>query len=446
MAKKALNKKYQTGTQLAVSSGAQMKKAGTAQTVARRSMANSRYDAMLRDSTIKLAIDVLTAMLVRQPWSFEGEDPELNDSQEQMWRPYKDRIIRSALRGLMRDGWRCFELVFEVGEEMTYQLAGLKALKADKTKPLVYEDTGEFAGVETKNARGDDIVIDERHILFADFDEDGFGELPEPLLRGVEGPFVRWEKCDEGAQRYDEKVAGGLMKITYPVGNTPYSPNGGEETDNAIIAEDVAQSFKAAGYATIPVRVDTETGENVNGGWVVEHVTSGAGLQPSFITRLKYLDALKLRAFGFPERSMTEGTFGTKSEAEQHSDIAVLVNLARHELIIKAVNRVQEILNVANFDDKNICKVVAGKLDPSDRTLFSEIFKALMADPVFGDDIAQQVDIKALLDRLNVPTLDEAEIAANEREREAEQLEQEENQELNTEEENLDPTRQEELV
>jgi len=44
--------------------------------------------------------------------------------------------------------------------------------------------------------------------------------------------------------------------------------------------------------------------------------------QGSFIDRQKYLDALKMRAFGLPERSILEGSHGTKAEADVHADIA----------------------------------------------------------------------------------------------------------------------------
>ena len=40
---------------------------------------------------------------------------------------------------------------------------------------------------------------------------------------------------------------------------------------------------------------------------------SGKGQQP-FTDRQKYLDILKVRAFGFPERSILEGQFGTKAD------------------------------------------------------------------------------------------------------------------------------------
>lgn len=401
--------KYVSGSQVVTSGRAEKSKNKSTLASKRRGDEDRVFDEMLRDPTIRLAIDVVVAMLKRQEWSVEGSDPAQCAHVLTALEPHREQIIRSGLRGALRDGWRAFEVAYRVDDESRLNtIAGVKPLRAKQTQPLVYEDTGEFAGVQNKGTSSEraqeTIEIDERHSFLVNFDDDGFGDLSEPLLRVARGPYDRWENSDEGAQRYDKKVAGGFIFIQYPVGSTPYSANGGAETDNAVIAKDMALNFEAAGHACVPVRVDPETGETVDGPWKVEHVAASGGLQPNFVSRAKYLDALKLRALGVPERSVTEGTFGTKAESEAHADVAVLINVDRHERIVSSVDRgpVRE-LNLANWNDPKATRLVLAKLDPADRELFAQIFTSLMADPVFGEQIAAQVSVDELLDKLNVP-------------------------------------------
>lgn len=359
------------------------------------------FDAMMRDPTIKLAIDIVVAMIKRVPWSVEGDVKEQCDHVYEQFNQYKDVIVRSAIRGSIRHGWRAFEVAFGTQSLDAYTVTGVKPLKNSLTQPLAYEDTGMFAGVTNKAVNGrEEIEIDEEHVIFCNFEEDGFGDLGEPGLMTALGPYIKHENCDEGAQRYDKKVAGGLVFIQYPEGQTQFN---GAKTDTGTIATAIAKSFQAAGYAVAPLPMDPDTGEPLEASWKVEHVSAGGGLQPNFIVRLKYLDALKLRAFGLPERSTTEGTLGTKAEAEAHADIAILVNMSRAETIVDAINNVLEPMNLACYGDKKATQFVLGKLDPADRELFAEIFKALMADPMFGAEITQRIDASALLDKLNVP-------------------------------------------
>jgi len=353
------------------------------------------FDEMFRDPTVSLAVDVIVAMMMQQPWSIEGPDKRINDYTTAQLLAYKKRYIKSAFRGHLKDGWRTFETRFGLAQHkelgLRQTLEGVKALRGERTDILVEEDTGDIIGLVNSGVSGDEVVIDRDHMVLANMDEDGFGELGDPLFKRVEKAYTKHEMCDKGAQRYDEKVAGGFLWIKYPVGSTSYSENGGEETDNSEIAAALGERFRAAGWGATPVNVDEDGDGN-------------QGLQPGFITRLKYLDALKLRALGLPERSATEGTFGTKAEAEAHADIAILVNTDRHDSYIDPLNTyLLEPFNRSNWGDPGACRLVLGRLDPNDRQLFQTIFTALMADPMLGHDVAQRVDIEQLLEKLSVP-------------------------------------------
>jgi hypothetical protein len=372
------------------------------------------FNLMLRDPTIKLAVDVIVAMLMQQPWTVEGQDADICDFTWAQIEPYKEYIIRSSFRGLLKDGWRTFETRYDIedvdfrgGKSRRQVITGVKSLRSSMTDVLIDEETGDFIGVENTDRRGKKVVIDKNHVLWVNFDDEGYGDLGEALLRVPQDSWRKWNTCDAGAQRYDDKCAGGFTWIRYPVGATPETA-GGDPVDHSELARRLGEAYKASGYGATPVDVDPESGEITESAWAMERVTDGGGLQPSFITRLKYLDSLKLRAFGIPERAATEGTFGTKAEAEAHADVAIIVNLERHKRMVQATNtHVVEPFNRSNWGKPGACRLLLGKLDPEDRALFSTIFTALMTDPVFGEQIAGQVDVQAMLDKLNVPVAQE---------------------------------------
>lgn len=407
---KAEKVKFDTSTQVGVSAGGGAGRSGvgalTSRTPAGLSGERTAFDLMLKDPTIKLACDIISAMLTRQPWSVITTNKEHEEFASLLLtdlNKYKGQIIRAALRGCLRDGWRSFEVVYT--DDQT-GIAGIKPLRTDNTKPLVYEDTGAFAGVLNRGSGTDsnEIDIDEQHCIFVNFDDEGYGDLGIPLLRTAYLPYKKWEDCDDGARRYDQKMAGGFLLIQYPEGESPFNESGGANTNNLEIGEAIAEGFRSVGHALVPRRVDPDTGEPLDSVWTVDHIAAGGGMQSGFIEREKYLDALKLRAFGIPERTTTEGTFGTKAEAEAHADIAFIINSDRHARIADAVNDcIVVTLCDANTGDRHCCKLVIGKLDPTDRELFAAIFTSLMSDPVFGEQIASRVDMDTLLEKLNVP-------------------------------------------
>lgn len=379
------------------------------------------YDEMLRDPTIRLAVDLIVALLMQQDWTIEGDNEQYCQYTWSQLNPFRKMLIRSSIRGQLKDGWRVFECAFGLDVDPILGLrqtaTGMKALRSAVTDVLVDTETGEVVGAENRASAptsAEGVILDREHIIFVNFDDDGYGDYGEELLRSVSGPHEKWQNCDEGAQRYDNKVAGGFLHLKYPEGTTKYAKNNNEETNNAVIANDFLESIRASGYAATPVKVDDNDGGDpvLTDVWKLEHVAAAGSLQPSFITRLKYLDALKLRLFGIPERSTTEGTFGTKAESEAHADIAVLINTQRHERIIDAVNAYWiPAFCLSNFANAGACKLVLGKLKPQDRELFSTIFTALMTDPILGDDVSKKVDVEQLLEKLDIPTIQEGDFS-----------------------------------
>lgn len=408
--KRAETKPYKSGSQISVQDDGRV--------AAKQPKLWRDFDEMARHPTIRLAMDITMAMAMREPWTVQGEDPRISAYMQRQLDTYKESILRSSLSGFFKRGWRAFETRYgftddpELGTRQT--LDGVQPLRNEVTYRVIDPDTGELMGVlNTPAGAQEEVLIDAQHVLFVNQDDDGYGEYGEPTFNIAHRSHKKWTKCDDGAERYDEKVAGGFVIVKYPVGTTEYAQADGAKTENADIAEDLLKRLKSAGMAKIPVKVvDEVTGEvlkDASDPWKMEHVAAAGGLQPNFVFRLKYLDGQMMRAFGLPERSATEGTLGTKAEAEAHADIAMLVNHQRHKLIAGAVNvQIVQPLNESNWGDPGTTQLVLGELDKDSRELFSAIFIAMLKDPVHADAVSQRVDIEAMLRKLDIPTIEDS--------------------------------------
>lgn len=395
------------------------------------------FERMLRHPTIRLASRVVTAMLLAQPWTMEGDDDDYCNYVYKQIEPYRTMIIRSAMRGFLVRGWRVFELIYGVNEDaedigggLANTVAGVKPIRHQLTEVMVYEDTGEFAGIRTTDTTGATVEIDEDHCILVNSDESYIGELGGPQLRDAQETFRKWELSDKGAQRYDEKVAGGFLAIGFPEGH--FELDAGTDGATTVTGADVAKAFaegiKASGYGLYPRKPNPETGKYEEGDWKIDHImASGSGMQPNFIMRMKYLDALMLRAFGLPERAVTEGSFGTKAEAEAHGAIAFLANLDRSEFMVHGINEgYVKPFNRANKGDENACRMKVGEMNTEDKALYSALIQQLLKDPAMAEETAARLDIEQLMDRASVPTLSPEEMEKRQAELEAKKQEAQE--------------------
>jgi hypothetical protein len=60
-------------------------------------------------------------------------------------------------------------------------------------------------------------------------------------------------------------------------------------------------------------------------GWEIDILDKGTALQPSFTDRLGYLDKCLARGILVPERSILEGRYGTRADAQSHADAGLMI-------------------------------------------------------------------------------------------------------------------------
>jgi hypothetical protein len=124
------------------------------------------------------------------------------------------------------------------------------------------------------------------------------------------------------------------------------------------------------------------------------------------VERAKYLDSLKARGFGFPERAILEGQFGTKAEAEAHADFAIdNLEMTHRELLTIKNRQVVNVLLELNHGEKYVDKlrVVASPLTDSKRAMLKGLYEKHWASETGAAQESDAVDWEVVRDKLDVP-------------------------------------------
>ena len=240
------------------------------------------------------------------------------------------------------------------------------------------------------------------------FDEEGLGAYGEARLSRLQETYEAYKASSNAAKRYDNKLAGSHWIIYYPTGNTEYGNRG--EIDNAEIAADILNKLEASGCVSIPLRVrntmdELNSEEGSFGGWKIE-LMQGGSQAGDFVSRLSYLDTQFVRGMGITERSITEGNYGTKAEAQEHGNASLIVMQLRHEYVTNHINwYVVEPLLRNNWGPDSIgdVEVVANPLSDEKTVIYNQIFSSLLSNEATVTEVLDYVDMPELFDHLKVP-------------------------------------------
>ncbi len=303
----------------------------------------ANYRDLSKDPTVSLGRGLLVAGILAGSWSVES-DEDASEQAVDMVRgllPIRENVMRNAVTfGRVDFGWQGFEKIFAI-KDGRLVLERLKPLLQDITTILVdvHGNLSGYRQTDTRYSSTVDVPLEKiLHIVFGAGPGDLYGL---PLLENIRATQTSYDECDAGAKRYDEKIAGSHWVIKYPPGTSVVE---GESVNNGEVASQMLALLQSSGSVAIPTTVATNLQElndqNVTAlyAWSVELIADEGSGQAGFGERLKYLDALKVRGLGLPERAMLEGSHGTLAEADAHGDLAVLIMESTDRTITKAVN------------------------------------------------------------------------------------------------------------
>jgi hypothetical protein len=198
--------------------------------------------------------------------------------------------------------------------------------------------------------------------------------------------------------------------VHYPIGTSEVN---GVDTDNFVVAQSLINSLQASGAIAVPRKLAPhlqDTGVDKEDAWVIELLSDNSQGRASFTEREKYLDSLKLRSVGLPERSGIEGQFGTKAEAEAHGDFALTVMSLRGVMIAQNFNcQVIDDALELNWgrEARGMVYAVANPLLDNSKNYLSTVYTSLMSDPDLRLVEADGIDTAVIKDKLGIPRRDE---------------------------------------
>jgi len=369
----------------------------------------STYRDIRKDPTIGMARQLVAASIVSGAWSTEVDDDVPDDiikSVEEIIMPLRDDYMLSALFGTMDFGWQSFEKVFTYDEERDLIVVKkLKPLLQDITIILVETYTGAYAGL--RQIRPVDVTLMPDKAVLVNINVEGTNWYGEGFMERARSVYNEWKDCNEGARRYDRKIAGSHWVIWYPVGKSDF---GGTMTDNAVIAATILNTLESSGGISVPNVLHQFLEDNVakpeNYGWRIELKESSPSVAAGFKERLTYLDTMKVRAFSMPERSLLETQFGTKADSKTHKDLAV-TNLEMYDRLLTKAFCLQVLDQFVELNwskqYRGKVRLVASPIDDETSSYVEEIFKMILANPQgFAEEFAQ-IDTDAIKDKLGIP-------------------------------------------
>jgi hypothetical protein len=389
-----------------------------------------RIRQIRKDATVRLVRQAVVAPIIHTPWTFK-EAPNApagaRDFIEDMFRGKRDWLLQGALYGALDFGWMPYEIVYEPTKEGKVTVSKFKQLLQDYTTILIYVDNGDFAGLTNwplytannswvqerdrgRNVAGWEVELDVQNSMVINLEVEGTDWYGISCSSSLDSIVSDWADTNNSANRYDKKVAGATWVIYYPVGKTEFN---GAETSNDVIARTVLSTLEASGGVAIPDEIqewvsdlEDSIDKDIKGKWRIELISAQASSAASFDDRQKYLDNLKVRVFGIPERSLLEGKFGTKAEAETHAEIGLSTVDTKHRLLVQQFNEgpVNNVLSL-NWgpDAKDSVWIEVAPLVSSRFNHLKEIYRMVLQSPDVGSLEAQNLDMRAIREELAVP-------------------------------------------
>lgn len=377
---------------------------------------HTRIRELRADPTIQLARWCILSQMIHTPWMYLNPKKlatqEMLDFVDENLVPIRDLFLQQAVFGTSDFGWQPFEVVFKPQSGQIF-IDNLKALLHEYTTILIYINNGRFAGFVNEtwswsSEYNGSVEVPEPYALNTNFEVEGTDWYGISVYKCLEKISKAWDTIQDAAGRYDKKIAGATWVIYYPVGRTTY--NGVKDVDNDKIARMLLHNLESSGGVVIPDDIQDSVDEMLDheakGRWRIELISDKGATSSTFIDRQKYLDALKMRAFGFPERAILEGTHGTKEEAGEHGNLAVSNVDSKHRLLCAQLNLyLLPALMRFNFGKKYewAIRVVPAPLVDKQFSTIKDVYRTILQTPELAEREVSRLNMDAILTELAIP-------------------------------------------
>lgn len=357
------------------------------------------YRLMRTQPTLALGRALSVGPIASGEWAVESRD----DVPEEWIQFVRDEFLsrrqpfmETSMYGGIDFGWQPYEKVFELREDDgLIHLKKLKPLLQDLTTILI-NGRGSFVGFE--QAR-DHVTVPLELSLLVSFRVEGTQWHGQSLLENARKAFNRWTAADDGADRYDRRLAGAQWFIQYPHGKS--IDDSGALVENKVIAQALFDKIQSCGDIGVGKPADEANK------WEIDQLGGSGAKQADFVPRLGYLDQLMMRAILLPERAALEGRYGTRADAEAHADMAITsMELSdKHITTILNWHCVDQLL-VVNFGEaaRGTVWLASAPLVDSERETLVKIYEKILSNPGgFFREVAA-IDATAIREKIGIPS------------------------------------------
>lgn len=399
---------------------------------------------MRRAAMIYFALTLIKMPLVRAPWFIKCSDPQVAAFVDRALRRIYGRLIMqfslsfdfgfSAIAKVFEEAFPDWTYIDpteddpESREKPVWSEGSVSALIWKPFTPLrpelvqpLYTAAGDFDGIEIDYAGSTGIQttglqsgkrkIDVLHALWLTHEIDSnWGSVYGYPRIGYAYDFW-WAKEFIFAQynRSFERLADPPVEVRHPPGN---SRRGNQLIPNQQLAFELGQNLRSNATVALPSDpiLGYEDRPTSLQEWAVKFVETKPNFE-AFITAFEYMDTMTLRSMAIPEQAAIEGRGGTSSrnvaaefgEMHQETQAVTMADFDHH------LNRyvIPDIVS-ANFADREVTAEKITRGFGSEDLDFAKVLVQL-----FGQDDPSKVpvNIRELLERFQLPTLSEAEVA-----------------------------------
>ncbi|MGD0138354.1 MAG: hypothetical protein ABSD28_05715 [Tepidisphaeraceae bacterium] len=368
------------------------------------------YRQISAHPTNALVRGIVAAPIVANSWRWKKCRPDVPeewvDFAQQVFGPLRQALVRDALRAL-EFGWAGFEKIWEIQNGRRI-LARLKPLLWDCTDILL-DEHGNPAGLLNRPPGSAPVVLTAGKYFLYSYD----GEAANPYGRSRhENVRQAWSESEQIRQRlaqYMKKVSGIVVQLHYPEGTS--RDTAGAERPNQWLGQQVLDSVSAGRSVMFPNGFASTSDPRMayelagKSPWQLSTLgAQGADHAPGMKLVLEYYDALIFRGWLRPERTGLESRYGSKADAQTHTDTATLDSELIDRDIADAVTRdvVDELL-VLNFGRRarGAVAIEPAPIETDSLGVLRGVLNSLIAKD--GAEAAGKIDVAGLLDQLSVP-------------------------------------------
>ena len=369
----------------------------------------SYYRMIKKQPTVALARRLALAPLLRASWSVEG--PDAGDVTvalaQRTIKALRGPYMNHVTRALYDYGFAAMEVYLdEAGASAPAAPAlRLKPLLNDLVSVVINPD-GTFAGLSVREAGAAGALspgtfLPPERCVFLGFDAEAGSFYGLGALEISRETYKDWQESNLGARRYDRKIAGTFLQLTYVAGERP-GPDG-TMVDNAVLAQEFLEAAEAGGCVAVPIDraafLDAKQAQ-LPPDFKLEFLSDASPRQGSFVERMRYLDAMLVRAWGLPERAVLEGMFGTKAEAEAHGNLGLTAMEAVHEFVTGefwAQVLLPYLALVTSPDEAEAITLTPGPINPE-----AMLWKRSLVEKIITVK-PEALDLDALMDETGAP-------------------------------------------